>query len=166
MMRVPAAGLLSTLAGRRDVVIGLVLAALGAGLFLYGIPSWIEAAPSRRGPVMSPRFLPNILVCAIMVLGASITAKALLNSPSRAPAEGVGARGLVIVLLAIVAYLVLAELLGAMLVAILVSLVLQIIAGERRQLVLLIGGAFTPAIAVLLLKHAANVPLPEGPFGF
>lgn len=150
----------------RDAVIGLTLTGFAAALYFVAIPGFVSVPPGTIRPLTSPQLLPQILAGLISVLGLAIAVAPLAVGAS-APddAEGDGGniwQGLAIVLGAIVVYVTLVEWLGAILVAIVVTLALLLVRGEQRWPVLAVAGVAIPTAAVLLLQRVGNVPLPDG----
>ena len=157
--------------GRQREIVFAALTLLAAILFgLFVIPAGVTQPASVRHLPLSPVFLPYLLTIAVGVFALVHLAEALLaphipdedaQAPDphpRWPLRLAALTGLLLV------YLLLPETLGMLLTAILVTIVLMAMGGERRPQILLGVGIAVPLVVYLFFVHVAQVPMPEGLF--
>lgn len=150
-----------------DAAFGLVIAAVAAiGLF-WIVPMAVREAPGLNYAVLSPAFLPRILLAAILVLGLLATARALLGRRPAEPAEVLEDHSLVGLAklagcgLCAVGYYLLMPRIGALPTAMLASAALLVLGGVRHWVSYAILALALPVLVVLFFQEVAGVPLPR-----
>lgn len=157
--------------GRRREITFAVLTLLASLLFAFVvIPAGVTSPASVKHLPLSPTFLPYVLTIGVGLFALVHLLEAIFAA--HIPGEdgnplGVHPRwfsrlAMLVVLLLI--YLILPETLGMPLTAILVTIALMAIGGERRPLILLGVGIAVPVLVYLFFAHIAQVPLPMGLF--
>ncbi|TDA95388.1 tripartite tricarboxylate transporter TctB family protein [Halomonas marinisediminis] len=149
-----------------DVIAGAMLLAFSLVLLFYLIPQHIGVPPVVQNPMMSPRWLPTIvgwllLVFALLLMGQGFV-MADSDDSGRRFERGPWLR-FALMGLALVVYVGLFELLGAILSGILATLLLFIAHPVRTWWVYSLAIAF-PLGVTLLFTEVMNVPLPTLPF--
>jgi putative tricarboxylic transport membrane protein len=148
---------------QHDLVAALLAAALGAAVVLH-VRSFPELPDGQPGPAL----FPGIVGALLLVLGLVLVVRAL-RARGRPVAAGVTAgrqgvlRALAVVGL-VVAYLLLAEVLGFLLTMVVLLFLLMWLLGAR-PLGAAVAAAATTAIVVLLFQELLFVPLPTGLLG-
>ena len=150
---------------RADAWIGAASVLIGVALALFVVPAFVRAPTEPRPLAMAPWFLPQ---AAAWMLAASGTALvfAALRRPRDRGGEGGGERpGLVRAATALIAYVALMPVLGAMTTGVLVTTALAATSqgiGIGRALAV---GVAVPVAAWILFTQLAGTPLPRGPWG-
>jgi putative tricarboxylic transport membrane protein len=160
----PAAGPAPTaVPWRQDLVAALLAAALGAAVVLH-VRTFPELPDGQPGPAL----FPGIVGALLLVFGLVLVVRAVL-ARGRPVASGVpvtrqgAVRALAVVGL-VVAYLLLAEVLGFLLTTAVLLFLLMWLLGAK-PLVAALAAAVTTGILVLLFQELLFVPLPTGLLG-
>ena len=164
-------------ARRADVRLGLIAVALSVIALLWLIPTFVRAPVAPRPLAMAPWFLPGIAAALFGLAGAALAASAGRrgkasgakppsgNGPDAVPTPSVTTlqhRGLATVLAALLAWLLLMPLLGALVTATVVTLALLLRDPSVSRTVALAVGLVLPPLAWLAFTRLAGTPLPSG----
>jgi hypothetical protein len=157
--------------GRRREIIFALATLLAALLFaLLVIPAGVTQPSSVKHLPLSPVFLPYVLTLAVALFALVHLAEAVWAAhipdedaplPDPHPRRG---RRLALLAALLLAYLMLPDRLGMLLTAILVTIALIAMGGERRLPVLFGVGIAVPLLVYLFFVHVAQVPMPAGLF--
>ena len=145
-----------------NVIIGLVIFVCSLFFVFYLVPNHIQEPPLLQNPMMSPKFLPNIvgwltLVFSLLLAFDGIFGKASTEQASQkanAPVLRWGA-----LILALVIYLLCFEALGAIIAGILATLIL-FVAHPVRTWWLYSLAVVLPVVVAFIFIKVMNVPLP------
>ncbi|MGK7651884.1 tripartite tricarboxylate transporter TctB family protein [Roseovarius sp. B08] len=157
--------------GRRREIVFAVLTILASVLFaLFVIPAGVTSPASVKHLPLSPTFLPYVLTIGVGLFALIHLLEAIFAA--HIPGEDDASLGThprwksrVLMLVGLLAlYLLMPERLGMPLTAIVVTIALMAIGGERRPLILLGVGIAVPLLVYLFFAHVAQVPLPMGLF--
>jgi putative tricarboxylic transport membrane protein len=148
---------------RHDLVAALLAVALGAAVVLH-VRTFPELPDGQPGPAL----FPGIVGALLLVFGLVLLVRTVLARgrpvASASPVAGQGvARALAVVGL-VVAYLLLAEVLGFLLTMAVLLFLLMWLLGAK-PLVAALAAAATTGIVVLLFQELLLVPLPTGLLG-
>nr|WP_298058718.1 tripartite tricarboxylate transporter TctB family protein [uncultured Halomonas sp.] len=150
-----------------DVVAGVVLLGFSLLLLFYLIPNYIGQPPIVQNPMMSPRWLPTIVGWLLAVFSVLMVVQGTLVADDSEASERRFERGpwmrFALMALALVVYVGLFEMLGAIVSGVLATLILFIAHPVRTLWVYLLAVAF-PVSVSLLFTEVMNVPLPMLPF--
>lgn len=151
----------------RDVLAGLVLLGFSAVLVFYLVPNYIDEPPILQNPMMSPRWLPRIvgwlmLGFSVLLIIQGMFAENQSDDDGRCIEKGPWLR-FALMSLALVVYVGLFELLGAVISGVLATLILFAAHPIRTWWVYSLAFIFPAAVAFLFVK-VMNVPLPLMPF--
>jgi hypothetical protein len=142
--------------GRDSAIgIGIVLFAVGN---LVAIP-YQEWAGRAGKPLMAPEYFPELILWALAILGAVLTANALFGTAEARDVSPISSRVLVPILIA-VAYAALFEIAGFILTTAAAIVSLAWFLGERRPLLLLVPAIVTPLLIQLGAHYGLHVVLP------
>ncbi|MCB8889415.1 tripartite tricarboxylate transporter TctB family protein [Vreelandella malpeensis] len=150
-----------------DIVTGLVLLVLSLVLAFYLIPNYIGEPPILQNPMMSPRWLPNIvswlmLAFALLLVAQGVLTKTAKEGDERKLVKGPVRRFLVMIA-GILVYVFFFEMLGAILSGVLATVLLFLAHPVRTWWAY--GFAIALPVGVtLLFVNVMNVPLPLMPF--
>lgn len=157
--------------GRRREIIFAALTLLASALFAFVvIPAGVTTPASVKHLPLSPAFLPYVLTAGVGLFALIHLLEAIFAA--HIPGEDEASLGthprwksrvLMLVGLLLV-YLLLPDQLGMPVTAMLVTIALMAIGGERRPLILLGVGIGVPLLVYLFFAHVAQVPLPMGLF--
>lgn len=156
---------------RREILFGAVTVVSAAAFALLVIPDGVTTPASVVHLPLSPAFLPYVLTIGVGLFAAIHFLEAIFAPHMPADDEDRGgglharwkSRGLILSLL-LLTYLLLPERLGMLTTAIIVTIALLAIGGERRPLILLGVGISVPLLVYLFFVHVAQVPMPTGLF--
>lgn len=150
-----------------DVVAGVLLLCFSLLLLLYLIPSHIGEPPILQNPMMSPRWLPTIVGWLLVVFSALMIIQGVLVADDGEDGGRRFERGpwlrFALMVLALVVYVGLFEMLGAIISGILATLILFVAHPVRTLWVYSLAVAFPVGVS-LLFTEVMNVPLPMLPF--
>lgn len=151
----------------RDVLAGLVLLGFSVVLIFYLVPNHINEPPILQNPMMSPRWLPRIvgwlmLGFSVLLIIQGMFAESKSDDDGRRIEKGPWLR-FALMSLALVVYVGLFELLGAVISGVLATLILFAAHPVRTWWVYSLAFIFPVAVAFLFVK-VMNVPLPLMPF--
>ena len=162
-------------ARKADVRLGLIAVALSVIALLWLIPTFVRAPVAPRPLAMAPWFLPGIAAALFGLAGAALAVSAGRRgkAPGAKPPDGDGPdavpsvttlqhRGLATVLAALLAWLLLMPLLGALVTATVVTLALLLRDPSVSRTVALAVGLVLPPLAWLAFTRLAGTPLPSG----
>ena len=163
---------------RRDFFLGVGLIVLFLFIFFWVIPTQIPAIVAHPlAHALAPSFLPSIMSLIIVILGCLIAVHAWRNSmapafdPSSSSGSGDGAstdwqRAAIIravaALVAAFGYCVVFDALGALLSAVLITIFLIMLTGERSARTVLVAGVLVPTLIYVIFTRLAAAPLPRG----
>ena len=146
-----------------DVVAGVVLLGFALLLLFYLIPNHIGQPPIMQNPMMSPRWLPTIVGWLLLILSLLMIVQGVLVAGDSEDSERSFERGswlrFVLMALALVIYVGLFELLGAIASGILATLLLFIAHPVRTWWIYGLAIAFPVGVS-LLFTEVMSVPLP------
>lgn len=150
-----------------DVLAGLVLLGFSAILVFYLIPNYINEPPILQSPLMSPRWLPRIVGWLMLVLSFFLIlqgcfAKRKGEDDGRSIDKGPRLR-FILMLVALMVYVGLFEVLGAIISGILATLILFVAYPVRTWWVYSLAFIF-PAVVTFIFVKVMTVPLPLLPF--
>ncbi|QFT92122.1 Tripartite tricarboxylate transporter TctB family protein [Roseovarius sp. THAF9] len=157
--------------GRGSEIIFAVITILAALVFaLVVIPNGVTRPASVKHLPLSPVFLPYVLTIGVGIFALIHLLEAIFAA--HIPGEDDASLGThprwksrVLMLVGLLAlYLLMPGRLGMPLTAIIVTIALMAIGGERRPLILLGVGIAVPVLVYLFFAHVAQVPLPMGLF--
>lgn len=150
-----------------DVVAGVVLLGFALLLLFYLIPNYISQPPILQNPMMSPRWLPTIVGWLLLVFSLLLIIQGMLVADDGEDSGRRFERGpwrrFALMALALVVYVGLFELLGAIFSGILATLLLFIAHPVRTWWVYSLAIVFPVGVS-LLFTEVMNVPLPMLPF--
>lgn len=150
-----------------DVVAGVLLLCFSLLLLLYLIPNHIGEPPILQNPMMSPRWLPTIVGWLLVVFSALMIMQGVLVADDGEESGRRFERGpwlrFALMVLALVVYVGLFEMLGAIISGILATLILFVAHPVRTLWVYSLAVAFPVGVS-LLFTEVMNVPLPMLPF--
>ena len=150
---------------RGDVWLGVAACLVGLALALAAVPAFVRAPTEPRPLAMAPWFLPSVAAWMMVASGAALTIAALRRPRDRGGEGGGEPLGLLRAALALVAYVALMPLLGAMTTGLLVTTALAATSeGVSWRRALGVGVA-VPLLAWALFTQLAGTPLPRGPWG-
>lgn len=148
-----------------DVRLGIAACLLGLLLAVLIIPAFVRAPSPPRPVAMAPWFLPSASAWMMAVSGAVLVVGAWRRPRDRGGEGGGELTGLLRAALALIAYVTVMPLLGAMTTGIFVTTTL---AGTSKGISwprALGVGVGVPVLAWLLFTQLAGTPLPRGPWG-
>ncbi|WP_346796866.1 tripartite tricarboxylate transporter TctB family protein [Halomonas sp. Bachu 37] len=152
-----------------DVIAGIVLLGFSLVLVFYLVPNFINEPPILQNPMMSPRWLPEIVGWLILLFSVLLIFQGLLVEGDTEADERTIEKGspqrFVMMVVALVIYVALFETLGAIICGILATLVLFVAHPVRTWWVYSLAFLF-PIVVSLLFVEIMNVPLPMMPFWF
>lgn len=150
-----------------DVVAGVMLLGFSLLLLFYLVPNYIGQPPIMQNPMMSPRWLPNIVGWLLLVFSVLMIIQGVLIADDAEDSGRRFERGPLLrfslMALSLVVYAGLFEMLGAVISGILATLILFIAHPVRTWWVYGLAIVF-PAGVTLLFTGVMNVPLPMWPF--
>ncbi|PMR72098.1 tripartite tricarboxylate transporter TctB family protein [Billgrantia endophytica] len=150
-----------------DVLAGLVLLVSSAVLVFYLVPNFISEPPILQNPMMSPRWLPRIvgwlmLGFSVLLIFQGIFVENKAESDERRIDKGPWLR-FALMVLALMVYVTMFELLGAIISGILATLILFVAHPVRTWWVYSLAFIFPAGVAFIFVE-VMNVPLPLMPF--
>jgi len=149
-----------------DVVAGAVLLGFSLLLLFYLVPNYIGEPPILQNPMMSPRWLPTIVGWLLLVFSLLMMLQGVLVADDGEDSGRRFERGpwmrFALMVLALVVYVGLFEMLGAIISGILATLILFIAHPVRVWWVYGLAIAFPVGVS-LLFTEVMNVPLPMMP---
>ena len=160
----------------KDFIVGVVMTAFAATALLWLIPT--QVAPGYGGgAALSPRFWPTVIAVVILLLGAVLSAQALLRlrrkasaretrtetaaTPATAPESSPWAVWTAVFML--VPYYYLSLQLGLLLSSVLAYVAYSTLAGERNVTSILAFAIAGPLVLTLFFIIVAQVLIPLGP---
>ncbi|RUR31206.1 tripartite tricarboxylate transporter TctB family protein [Vreelandella nanhaiensis] len=150
-----------------DVITGIVLLLLSLMLVLYLVPNYIGEPAILQNPMMSPRWLPNIVSWLMLAFSVLLILQGLLVANKSENDERKFIKGsfrrFVIMVIAFLVYVLFFETLGAILTGILATVLLFLAHPVRTWWVYSFAVAF-PVGVTLLFVNVMNVPLPLMPY--
>lgn len=149
---------------RHDLVAGLLAAALGAAVVIHvrTFPQLPDGAP---GPALFPGIVGGLLVIFGLVLAVHAARARRHDTASEGvPSTPRGRLHAIAVLGFVVAYLLLAEVLGFPVTMAVLLFLLMWLLGARLW-VAAVAAVVTTGVIVLLFQELLLVPLPTGPLG-
>ena len=154
---------------RLDVVFAGAMMVFAVVMAFMVIPAGVRVPASVTHLPLSPRFFPYVLVGMVFVFAASMLVMSMVGPPPLPPDVEATALRLrwplrLAALLAVLAgWVVLPERVGMLPLAILATLALLVLGGERRLWMLGAVGVVVPVLVYLLFTEVFHVPLPAGP---
>ncbi|MDN7132142.1 tripartite tricarboxylate transporter TctB family protein [Halomonas sp. MC140] len=150
-----------------DVIAGIALLGFSAVLVFYLVPNYINEPAILQNPMMSPRWLPNIVGWLILLFSILLIFQGLLveSSPEedeRRIEKGSSLRFIMMVA-SLAIYIGFFDTLGAVLCGILATVVLFVAHPVRTWWVYSMAFLF-PIVVTLLFAEVMNVPLPIMPY--
>ncbi|KHJ52591.1 hypothetical protein PZ78_00025 [Vreelandella venusta] len=150
-----------------DVVTGVGMLGFSLLLLIYLVPNYIGQPPIMQNPMMSPRWLPNIVGWLLLVFSVLLILQGFLVADNAEESGRRFERGpwlrFALMLLALLVYAGLFELLGAVISGIIATLILFIAHPVRNVWSYSLAIVF-PVGVTLLFTEVMNVPLPALPF--
>lgn len=150
-----------------DVIAGIALLVFSLVLVFYLVPNYINEPPILENPMMSPRWLPEIVGWLIVLLSVLLIFQGLLIERSAEESERTlekgSSRRFIMMAVALAIYVVLFESMGAVFCGILATLVLFVAHPVRTWWVYSMAFLF-PIVVTFLFVEVMNVPLPMLPF--
>ncbi|HKI63632.1 MAG TPA: tripartite tricarboxylate transporter TctB family protein [Burkholderiales bacterium] len=161
---------------KRDFLLGAVLVILFLAIFFWVIPTQIPAIVAHPlAHALAPSFMPSIVTLIVAVLGFLIAVRAWRSAVTDAaapPQEIVDGttedwrRAAVFrtasALVASFAYVFLLDAIGALSSAVSITVILVLLAGERRWRIVVVTGIVVPTVIYLVFTQIAAAPLPRG----
>ncbi|UYF99843.1 tripartite tricarboxylate transporter TctB family protein [Halomonas sp. GD1P12] len=149
-----------------DFITGVALLVISLVLALYLVPNYIGEPPILQNPMMSPRWLPNIVSWLMFAFSVLLILQGVLvrqkgENDERKLVKG-PLRRFIIMLAAILVYVLFFESLGAILTGILATVLLFLAHPVRTWWAYGFAIAF-PVGVTLLFVNVMNVPLPLMP---
>ncbi len=152
-----------------DVIAGGVLLCFSLVLVFYLVPNYINEPPILQNPMMSPRWLPEIVSWLILLFSLLLILQGLLlegrSEEDERTIEKGSTRRFALMLVALGVYVALFETMGAVFCGVLATLVLFIAHPVRTRWVYSLAFLF-PIVVTFLFVEVMNVPLPITPLGF
>lgn len=150
-----------------DVITGIVLLLISLVLAFYLVPNYIGEPSILQNPMMSPRWLPNIVSWLILAFSVLLIIQGVLVSSDAENDERKVVKGpyrrFIIMLIAFLVYVLFFESLGAILTGILATVLLFLAHPVRVWWAYGFALAF-PVGVTLLFVNVMNVPLPLMPY--
>lgn len=150
-----------------DVIAGIALLVFSLVLVFYLVPNYINEPPILENPMMSPRWLPEIVGWLIVLFSILLIFQGLLIERSAEEGERTLEKGtsrrFIMMAVALAIYVVLFESMGAVFCGILATLVLFVAHPVRTWWVYSMAFLF-PIVVAFLFVEVMNVPLPIMPF--
>lgn len=150
-----------------DVITGVVLLLISLVLAFYLVPNYIGETPILQNPMMSPRWLPNIVSWLILAFSVLLIIQGVLVSSNAENDERKIVKGpyrrFIIMLIAFLVYVLLFETLGAILTGILATVLLFLAHPVRVWWAYGFALVF-PVGVTLLFVNVMNIPLPLMPY--
>lgn len=150
-----------------DVVARVMLLGFSLLLLFYLVPNYIGQPPIMQNPMMSPRWLPNIVGWLLLVFSVLMIIQGVLIADDAEDSGRRFERGPLLrfslMALSLVVYAGLFEMLGAVISGILATLILFIAHPVRTWWVYGLAIVFLAGVT-LLFTGVMNVPLPMWPF--
>jgi putative tricarboxylic transport membrane protein len=152
-----------------DLITGIVLLGFAIVLVFFLVPNYINEPPILQNPMMSPRWLPEIIGWLILLFAILLILQAFIVE--RRPEEDErniekgSTRRFVLMVVSLVIYVALFEAMGAVFCGIVATLVLFVAHPVRRWWVYSLAFLF-PIVVTFLFVNVMNVPLPIIPLGF
>lgn len=150
-----------------DVIAGIALLVFSLVLVFYLVPNYINEPPILENPMMSPRWLPEIVGWLIVLFSVLLIFQGLLIERSTEEGERTlekgSSRRFIMMAVALAIYVVLFESMGAVFCGILATLVLFVAHPVRTWWIYSMAFLF-PIVVAFLFVEVMNVPLPIMPF--
>ncbi|MGY6634737.1 MAG: tripartite tricarboxylate transporter TctB family protein [Alkalilacustris sp.] len=154
---------------RQDAIFAVVMMAFAVGMVLVVIPAGVRVPASVAHLPLSPRFFPYVLNGMVFAFALALLVMTYLGPPplpeDAQPVETRrdGLLRLAVLAAALAGYVQLPEVAGMLPVAVLGTLALLVVGGERRFAVLIGVGVVVPVLVYLLFTEVFHVPMPSGP---
>nr|WP_290701329.1 tripartite tricarboxylate transporter TctB family protein [Halomonas sp. UBA3074] len=152
-----------------DVVAGVILLCFSIALVFYLVPNYINEPPIMQNPMMSPRWLPEIVGWLILLFSILLILQGfLLDRSSEEDERNIekgSTRRFVLMVVALLIYVALFESMGAVFTGIIATLVLFVAHPVRTWWVYSMAFVF-PIVVTFIFVEVMNVPLPISPIGF
>ncbi len=154
-------------ARRRDLLLGIGVAAFAALLLLVVIPLGVSVPKAVRAAVLSPDLWPRAIAAMLLLLGAGLAVQAWFahetvddwESPSADPMPALRLLGAILLLLA---YYWLVRRLSMVLASSLAILVFGLFGRTRHPRLLLATALVLPLLLWGFFYKIAGIPLPSG----
>lgn len=150
-----------------DVIAGVILLGFALLLLYLLIPNYVGQPPVMQSPMMSPRWLPNIVGWLLLIFSLLMIVQGVLVADDNEDTGRRFERGpwlrFVLMVSALVVYAGLFEMLGAIISGILATFMLFVAHPVRTLWVYGLAIVF-PVGITLLFTEVMNVPLPLLPF--
>lgn len=146
-----------------NVIFGLTLAILSL-VFIYAfIPAFIDVPPGIRNAMLSPQWLPTVMGWGCFILSASLTIAEIFHPEVSEKHVFEKSYHVIVLAIGLLAYVLLFETLGAILLGIVVTTVLFAIRSVKSiyAYVLSVG---LPVAVYFFFTKLLEVPLPLGIF--
>ena len=145
---------------------GLFLAGIGLFLVFVLIPNGIVEPRKVKYVALSPSYYPRIVSIVLILLGGAIAIRGFLER-SVAPVNDDGVRPdatwrIVAVFALLIAYALLIETLGFVLLSVLALAAFTFLAGERRLWLIATSSILLPFVLYFFFVKVANIPIPSG----
>lgn len=153
---------------RNDTIFALVMLAFAVVMAFVVIPAGVRVPAAVTHLPLSPRFFPYVLVGITLFFSLAVLVETFVGPPplpdDERPRELRRQWPLKVAILtaALLAYVQFPEWLGMLPVAILATLGLLLVGGERRIFLLLCIGVVAPTLVYLLFTEVFYVPMPVG----
>ena len=155
---------------RNDAIFALAMIAFAALMAFVVIPAGVRVPRAVTHLPLSPRFFPNVLVGMVFVFALSILVMSVAGPPPLADEADGGtlrrrwALRLGALAAVLVGYIALPEQVGMLPVAIIATVFLLALGGERRVSVLIGAGVVVPVLLYVVFIEVFNVPMPPNPW--
>ncbi|WP_201156512.1 tripartite tricarboxylate transporter TctB family protein [Rhodobaculum claviforme] len=154
---------------RQDAVFAVLMMVFAVVMAFVVIPAGVRVPASVAHLPLSPRFFPYVLVGMVFVFAAAIAVMSVIGPPPLPPdAEAAALRPrwplrLAALLAVLAGWVVLPERVGMAPLAVVATIALLLVGGERRIWMLGAVGVVVPVLVYLLFTEVFHVPMPAGP---
>lgn len=154
---------------RHDAIFAVAMMVFAVAMAFVVIPAGVRVPASVTHLPLSPRFFPYVLVGMVFVFAAAILVMSVIGPPPLPPdTEATALRPRWPLRLAalgavLAAWVVLPERVGMLPLAIVATVILLLVGGERRIWMLGAIGVVVPVLVYLLFTEVFHVPMPAGP---
>ena len=154
---------------RYEAIFAVAMMVFAAAMALVVIPAGVRVPASVAHLPLSPRFFPYVLVGMVFVFAAAILVMSVIGPPPPPPDTTASALRprwplrLAALSAVLMGWVVLPEQVGMLPLAIVATIILLMVGGERRTWVLGAVGVVVPVLVYLLFTEVFHVPMPAGP---
>ncbi len=161
--------------GLKNVVLGVVLMATFALVWLVLIPHGVQVPKNIKIAALSPDFWPRIVTAGMVLLGAAVSVSGVFHqrrhgvatvapSDDEKRARRMAAAKIIAAMVLLLAYYALVPLLGMVVASMLALPAFAAMYGERRWTILAPLAVLLPVAMYFFFTRVAGIPMPLGLF--